>query len=117
MQIKSGCKKLKFIRPFLLYFRTLAFNLFSVIHQPIYCWVLYSLLLLSASAVRSQPITTAGQPAELVIRQAGDHSIRITLKPLSFREDEPFSPALADRPSPPAASGLGDSAASAQRWV
>ena len=100
MQIKSGCKKLKFIRPFLLYFRTLAFNLFSVIHQPIYCWVLYSLLLLSASAVRSQPITTAGQPAELVIRQAGDHSIRITLKPLSFREDEPFSPALADRSYP-----------------
>jgi alpha-glucosidase/alpha-D-xyloside xylohydrolase len=54
----------------------------------------------STAAQPVQQITTAGQPARLVIRQAGNHSVRITLKPLSFREDEPFSPALTDSPYP-----------------
>lgn len=40
---------------------------------------------------------TAGKPAQLAIRQAGEHSIRITLKPLSYTGDFPFTPALAER--------------------
>lgn len=45
-------------------------------------------------------MTTAGVPAQLLIREAAAHSIRITLKPLSRLGDEPFSPALIDRAYP-----------------
>jgi len=51
-------------------------------------------------SVRAQQLTTAGKPAQLAIRQAGDHSIRITLKPISFKEEFPFSPALIERHYP-----------------
>lgn len=57
------------------------------------------LLLLFSSftfAVNAQQITVAGAPAQLDIRPAGEHSIRITLKPISFTGDFPFTPALAD---------------------
>ena len=47
--------------------------------------------------IQAQQITVAGQPAQLDIRAAGEHSIRITLKPLSYKEDFPSTPALADR--------------------
>jgi len=49
---------------------------------------------------QGHPLTTAGVPAQLEIRQAGEHSIRITLKPLSFREGLPYSPALVERKYP-----------------
>src|SRR5258708_7048017 len=65
------------------------------------CWLLaISLLGLPAAILHAQPITTAGVPAQLAIRQAGDHSIRITLKPLSYKEDLPWTPALAERSYP-----------------
>lgn len=47
--------------------------------------------------VQAQQITAGGQPGRLYIRVAGENSIRITLKPLSFKEDFPFTPALAER--------------------
>ena len=47
--------------------------------------------------IQAQQITVAGQPAQLDIRKAGEHSIRITIKPLGFKENFPFTPALADR--------------------
>lgn len=50
--------------------------------------------LFSTVCVQAQQITVEGQPAQLDIRMAGEHSIRITIKPLSFKEDVPFSPAL-----------------------
>ena len=43
------------------------------------------------------PITAAGRPAQLDIRAAGEHSIRVTLRPLTFEPQFPFSPALAER--------------------
>jgi alpha-glucosidase/alpha-D-xyloside xylohydrolase len=49
---------------------------------------------------QAAPITAAGQPAELAIRQAGENSIRVTLKPVSFEPDFPFTPALAERAYP-----------------
>lgn len=52
----------------------------------------------AAQNVPSTPITTAGGPAQLDIRQAGEHSLRITLKPIGFEADFPENPALADRP-------------------
>jgi len=65
--------------------------------------VRYLLLLLTAFAANTlsaQPITTAGEPAQLEIRQAGEHSIRIVLKPQSYKDELPFSPALVERTYP-----------------
>jgi len=45
----------------------------------------------------SQEITTYGLPAQLDIRQSGENSIRITLKPLFFQEEFPETPVLAER--------------------
>jgi len=45
-------------------------------------------------------VTSNGQPAQLDIRAAGDHSIRVTLRPLGFTEALPFSPALVERQWP-----------------
>src|SRR5688572_25962942 len=43
--------------------------------------------LAAAGRIYAQQITAAGQPAQLDIRVAGEHSVRITLKPMSFRGD------------------------------
>jgi alpha-glucosidase/alpha-D-xyloside xylohydrolase len=64
------------------------------------CLLAVCLLILSATTGYAQPITAAGAPAQLAIRQAGEHSIRITLKPLSLKEDFPFTPALVRRAYP-----------------
>jgi hypothetical protein len=68
--------------------------------------VCLSLGAVSAGAAQAQPITTAGQPAQLDVRAAGEHSLRITLKPLSMKEDFPVNPAIADRKYPPPALSL-----------
>jgi alpha-glucosidase len=57
-------------------------------------------LLLQAATTIGQPILTAGAPAQLTIREAGAHSVRITLKPQSDTTDLPYNPALAGRPYP-----------------
>jgi alpha-glucosidase/alpha-D-xyloside xylohydrolase len=46
---------------------------------------------------RASEIKVAGEAAQLDIRPAGEHSIRVTLKPTSFQPDFPFTPALAER--------------------
>lgn len=63
-------------------------------------WVRIALLLPLASLLHAQRITTAGQPAPLDIRAAGDNSIRITLTPLTFQAAVPHTPALAERTYP-----------------
>ena len=60
---------------------------------------LASLLVFAADA-SAQQIITAGQPAQLDIRSAGPSSIRVTLKPLSFKDAYPSTPAVADRTYP-----------------
>ncbi|TDH27284.1 glycoside hydrolase family 31 protein [Segetibacter sp. 3557_3] len=47
--------------------------------------------------VHAQTITAAGQPAQLDVRKAGENSIRITLKPVSYQQPFPFSPAVVER--------------------
>jgi alpha-glucosidase/alpha-D-xyloside xylohydrolase len=42
-------------------------------------------------------IRSHDQPAQLDIRPAGENSIRVTLKPISFKPEFPFSPALVER--------------------
>ena len=55
------------------------------------------LLTLHAAPAQAQPITTAGRPAQLDVRVAGAHSVRVTLSPLGLEDDLPFTPALAER--------------------
>ena len=59
-----------------------------------------------AGAAGAQQITVAGSPGQLDIRAAGEHSVRITLKPISFQDDFPLSPAVAEREYPPSALSL-----------
>ena len=68
--------------------------------HPRLIFPLIGMLLLQMATALAQPILSAGTPAQLVIREAGAHSLRITLKPLSDPETLPFSPALVDRPYP-----------------
>ncbi len=61
--------------------------------------VLAAVVGLAASTLaQAAPITAAGEPAELAIRPAGEHSIRITLKPVSVEQDFPYTPAVVQRP-------------------
>jgi alpha-glucosidase (family GH31 glycosyl hydrolase) len=63
--------------------------------------------LLSGGAVaQGQSITAAGQPAQLDVRAAGDRSIRVTLKPITFAGNFPDTPAVAGRAYPAPALSL-----------
>ena len=53
--------------------------------------------ILHAATAHAQSITTAGRPAQLDIRVAGAHSVRVTLSPLGLKDALPFTPALAER--------------------
>ena len=55
-----------------------------------------------AGASEDQLIKAAGEPAQLDIRVAGENSIRVTLKPISYKDNFPFNPGVAERnyPSP-----------------
>ncbi len=46
---------------------------------------------------RVQEIRANNQPAQLDIRPAGENSIRVTLKPTTFKPDFPITPTLAER--------------------
>ena len=78
---------------------------------------LLSVPLSGAPAEQSSQITTAGQPAQLDIRAAGDRTIRITLKPVSFKNDFPATPAVVDRKYTAAALSLREIAKPVQRTV
>jgi alpha-glucosidase (family GH31 glycosyl hydrolase) len=65
-------------------------------------WALLALSTVGSGA----EIKSAGQSALLDIRAAGDHSVRITLKPLSFQPEFPFSPAIVERKWPAPAISL-----------
>ena len=68
--------------------------------MSIYRIILFFISMAGYLAVQAQQITVAGQPGRLDIRSAGENSIRVTLKPLAFREEFPFTPALAERNYP-----------------
>jgi alpha-glucosidase/alpha-D-xyloside xylohydrolase len=63
-------------------------------------------LLSGGAAAQGQSITAAGQPAQLDVRAAGDRSIRVTLKPITFAGDFPDNPAIAGRAYPATALSL-----------
>ena len=69
----------------------------------IHRWVLATSFLLIATAGCSGSavqITRAGQPAQLDIRPAAEHSIRVTLAPVSYEGELPFTPSLAANRTP-----------------
>lgn len=66
----------------------------------------FLLIFIMAGVINAQQIKTYGQAAQLDIRQAGESSIRITLKPVSFEEEFPYTPALAERSYPEPAISL-----------
>lgn len=64
-----------------------------------------SILLLAATfalaqSAQAQGITSSGKPAQLDIRAAGEGAIRVTLRPIVFREEAAFTPAVAERTYP-----------------
>jgi alpha-glucosidase/alpha-D-xyloside xylohydrolase len=63
------------------------------------------------------PLTTAGQPARLDVRSAGEHSVRITLAPLTFKDEFPFSPGVAARAYPAPAISLRSLATTLEKKV
>lgn len=67
------------------------------IKSSFFCILTVFFFIAHTTSVCAQQIMTAQQPARLDIREAGANSIRITLKPLSFSEEFPFTPALAER--------------------
>ena len=62
---------------------------------------LFLFILVLLVTAKGQQITIAGQPAQLDIRSAGEYCIRVTLKPVSFKNDFVFTPALAEKTYPP----------------
>ena len=61
----------------------------------------YILAAMAVALGAAQPVPTvlmtAGQPAELQISAAGERSVRVTLKPISFTSEFPATPAVVDR--------------------
>ncbi|HZD05269.1 MAG TPA: hypothetical protein VE173_10135, partial [Longimicrobiales bacterium] len=56
--------------------------------------------LLTASCGGGVPITAAGRPGRLDVRAAGEHSVRVTLRPVDDTVELPYTPALAERDYP-----------------
>ncbi len=79
--------------------------------------ILAGVLLPVSADTQAPAITAAGQPAQLDVRVAGDRSLRVTLKPLTMKEDFPSSPVVADRRYPAAALTLRQLAKPVRRTV
>ena len=56
--------------------------------------------ILFARGIAAEPLADLPSPASLEVRQAGRHSLRITLKPVRYTNELPFHPAVAERPYP-----------------
>jgi len=55
------------------------------------------LLVLVSTPTPAETVTAAGKPAQLDIRPAGSHGLRVTLKPLDYVPELPDTPALTER--------------------
>jgi alpha-glucosidase/alpha-D-xyloside xylohydrolase len=74
-------------------------------------------LFATAGVLRAQQITAAGRPAELDVRAAGAHAVRVTLKPVDYAGDFPFTPAVAEQAWPAPAISLREVTAAVTRRV
>lgn len=64
------------------------------------------LTLITVVSTDAAPLTTAGKPAQIDVRAAGEHSVRVTLYPVEWEGKLPFTPALAERDYPAPAISL-----------
>jgi alpha-glucosidase/alpha-D-xyloside xylohydrolase len=80
-------------------------------------WAVVVAALSISTVAAAQPITSAGQPAQLDVRPAGERSLRVTLKPVTFASDFPSHPAIAERAYPPAAISVRELKGKLQRRV
>ena len=71
----------------------------------------------AANPVFAQEIVAAGKPAQLDVRVAGDHSLRITLKPVDMKAPYPSSAGVVDRQYPSPAISLRSLARPVRRKV
>jgi alpha-glucosidase/alpha-D-xyloside xylohydrolase len=53
---------------------------------------------LHTGSLSAQGMMVAGRPSRLDVRAAGSASVRVTLVPLGYRRELPYSPAVVDRP-------------------
>src|SRR5690606_6927612 len=61
-----------------------------------YLFVSWAMMLVVFGCSNADKITSSGEPAQLDIRLASDNSVRITLKPISYDRDFPYTPALVE---------------------
>ena len=72
-----------------------------------HCHFLIAAIIIAFTACCSAvEIRVNDQAGQLEIRPAGEHSIRVTLKPVQFQPDFPFTPALLAREYGPPVIGL-----------
>lgn len=60
-------------------------------------WIIIVYLLSAFCVANAQQLVVGGRASQLDIRKAGEKSLRITLKPLTYPESFPYSPALAEK--------------------
>jgi alpha-glucosidase/alpha-D-xyloside xylohydrolase len=73
------------------------------IQRSLLALIVSAFVMRAGSGARAEPILAGGKPARLTVRQAGEHSVRITLQPLDADNEFPFTPALVEREyGPPA---------------
>ena len=77
--------------------RLLGMRISLNIRQSIQGLLFFLLLVPTARWGFAQTILTVGRPGQIDIREAGEHSLRITLRPIDFATDFPATPALAER--------------------
>jgi alpha-glucosidase (family GH31 glycosyl hydrolase) len=76
-----------------------------------------ALIALTGESAASQQLTTAGKPARLDVRLAGERSIRITLKPIDYAGDVPFTPAIVEGKAPAPALSIRELARAVRKRV
>ena len=85
--------------------------------RPVRLLITAVVLLAWPCAIGAQRLTTAGRPAQLDVRVAGDRSIRVTLSPIEVAGSFPETPAVADRIYPAPALTLREIAKPVRRAV
>ena len=61
------------------------------------CILLIGYLVAAQWVAHSQQLVVAGRPSQLIIRKAGEKTLRVTLKPLNYSKDFTASPAIVER--------------------
>ena len=72
----------------------------DILHRCKYFCSIAIIFCTSSVALYAQEIMVANSPAQLDIRVAGSNSLRVTLKPVSFKDNYPYTPAVVEKTYP-----------------